>query len=134
MPGRRHRRHAAGLMLLRLGEGVVAALSSLSLDTLDRMVSGPVVPRFKNVRGTYGTPKAGTRTPCVQCVAPRGKLPSGTYSTQEASTRSPWYGTAVARRTCQHRSGRPSPVVSLACAAVMPSEFSARPPRISSGV
>ena len=63
MLGRRHHCHAAGLMLRRLGEGVVAVLSSLPLDTLDRMVSGPVVPRFKNVRGTYGTPKAGTRTP-----------------------------------------------------------------------
>ena len=27
------------------------------------------------VRGTYGTPEAGTRPTYVQCVAPRGKLP-----------------------------------------------------------
>ena len=41
------------------------------------------------VRGTDGTPEAGTRAPYVQCVEPRAKLPcaSGTYGTQEAGTR-----------------------------------------------
>ena len=32
------------------------------------------------VRGTYGTPEAGTLLPCA----------SGTYNTQEAGTRSPY--------------------------------------------
>ena len=43
------------------------------------------------VRGTYGTPEAGTRTAHVQRVGPGGKLPcaSGTYSPQEAGTRHP---------------------------------------------
>ena len=41
--------------------------------------------------GAYGTPEAGARTACVQCVAPRGQLPcaSGKYGTHEADTRSP---------------------------------------------
>ena len=62
----------------------------------------PVV--HHTVRGTYGTPEAGTRTACVQCVGPRGKLPcaSGTYSTQEAGTRSPHHSTEGPGRTCQH--------------------------------
>ena len=49
----------------------------------------PVV--HHTVRGTYGTPEAGTRTAYVPYWAPRGKLPcaSVTYSTQEAGTRSP---------------------------------------------
>eukprot|EP00964_Phaeocystis_antarctica_P118155 scaffold81960_cov57-Phaeocystis_antarctica.AAC.1 len=49
------------------------------------------------VRGTYGTPGAGTCTACVPYLRPSvsisgSKLPcaSGTYSTQEAGTRSPY--------------------------------------------
>ena len=63
------------------------------------------------VRGTYGTPEAGT---CTADVQYGGKLPcaSGTYSTQEAGTRSPYvpHGGPGAYVSAQPRASRSSRV------------------------
>ena len=50
---------------------------------------------WHTVRATYGTPEAGARTPCVQCVAAWGRAALRlryvqVRSTQEAGTRGPY--------------------------------------------
>jgi hypothetical protein len=73
-----------------------------------------VLPAVQHtVRATHGTPEAGTRTACVQCVGAGDRQPSasGTYNTQEAGTRSPCAQYVSAQRLAHARRQRDESVL-----------------------
>ena len=128
MPGARQRRWPAAPL-----ERVVVEL--LREEEVQQQVRDDHVACGAMVRGTYGTPEAGTRTAHVHCVPPRGKLPDafGTHSTQETGTRSPYVQYGGPARTCQHRPAPTRPLSAVrrrqAGSLAPPRQAQARPPR-----